>query len=78
MATHSAFLPGESPWTEEAGGLESMGSQRVRHDWVTKHKHSTYPYVCIKDKQKVLNNNECLFMLVVKYQIVLVLVLHIV
>ena len=26
------FLPGESPWTEELGGLQSMGSQRVRHD----------------------------------------------
>ena len=31
------FLPGESPWTEEPGGLQSMGSQRVRHDWMTKH-----------------------------------------
>ena len=28
-----AFLPGESPWTEEPGGLQSMGSQRVGHDW---------------------------------------------
>ena len=27
------FLPGESPWTEEPGGLQSMGSQRVRRDW---------------------------------------------
>ena len=27
------YLPGESPWTEEPGGLQSMGSQRVRHDW---------------------------------------------
>ena len=26
------FLPGESPWTEEPGGLHSMGSHRVRHD----------------------------------------------
>ena len=26
------FLPGESPWTEEPGELQSMGSQRVRHD----------------------------------------------
>ena len=32
MATHSVFLPGESPWTEELGGLQSMGSQRVGHD----------------------------------------------
>ena len=27
MATHSRFLPGDSPWTEEPGGLQSMGSQ---------------------------------------------------
>ena len=26
------FLPGESPWTEEPGGQQSMGSQRVGHD----------------------------------------------
>ena len=32
------FLPGESPWTEEPGGLQSMGSQRVGHDWEIKHK----------------------------------------
>ena len=31
------FLPGESPWTWESGGLQCMGSQRVRHDWETKH-----------------------------------------
>ena len=30
------FLPGESPWTEEPGGLQSMGLQRVGHNWVTK------------------------------------------
>ena len=29
------FLPGESPWTREPGGLQSGGSQRVRHDWAT-------------------------------------------
>ena len=27
------FLPGESPWTEESGWLQSTGSQRVRHNW---------------------------------------------
>ena len=26
------FLPGESPWIEEPGGLQSIGPQRVRHD----------------------------------------------
>ena len=35
MATHSSILAWESPWTEEPGGLQSMGSQRVRHDWAT-------------------------------------------
>ena len=37
------FLPGESPWTEEPGRLQSMGSQRVGHNWETKHTHTKYP-----------------------------------
>ena len=32
MATHSSILAWEIPWTEEPGGLQSMGSQRVRHN----------------------------------------------
>ena len=32
MATHSSVLAWKIPWTEEHGGLQSMGSQRVRHD----------------------------------------------
>ena len=32
MATHSNFLAWRIPWTEEPGELQSMGSQRVRHD----------------------------------------------
>ena len=32
MATHSSILDWRIPWTEEPGGLESMGSQRARHD----------------------------------------------
>ena len=32
MATHSRLLAWKIPWTEEPGGLQSMGSQRVRHD----------------------------------------------
>ena len=31
MATRSSVLAGRIPWTEEPGGLQSMGSQRVRH-----------------------------------------------
>ena len=32
MATHSSVLAWRIPWTEEPGGLQSMGSQRVEHD----------------------------------------------
>ena len=32
MATHSSILTWRIPWTEEPGGLQSMGSQRVRLD----------------------------------------------
>ena len=35
MATHSSTLAWKTPWTEEPGGLQSMGSLRVRHDWAT-------------------------------------------
>ena len=35
MATHSSILARRIPWTEELGGLQSMGSQRVRHDGAT-------------------------------------------
>ena len=32
MSTHSSILAWKIPWTEEPGGLQSMGLQRVRHD----------------------------------------------
>ena len=32
MATHSSILAWKLPWTEEPGGLQSMGSLRVGHD----------------------------------------------
>ena len=32
MATHSSILAWGIPWTEEPGGLQAMGLQRVRHD----------------------------------------------
>ena len=39
MATHSSILAWRIPGTEESGGLQSMGSQRVRHNLVTKPPH---------------------------------------
>ena len=42
VATHSSILAGEIPWTGEPGGLQSMGSQRVRQDLTTKEQqHSS-------------------------------------
>ena len=35
IATHSSILAWKIPWMEEPGRLQSMGSQRVGHDWVT-------------------------------------------
>ena len=35
MATHSSILAWKIPWMEEPGRLQSMGLQRVRHDWAT-------------------------------------------
>ena len=35
MATHSRILAWEVPWADEPGGLQSMGSERVGHNWVS-------------------------------------------
>ena len=36
MAIRFSILAWEIPWTEEPGGLQSMGLQKVRHNWATK------------------------------------------
>ena len=41
MTTHSSILAWRIPWTEEPGKLQSMGSQRIRHEWATKHSTKT-------------------------------------
>ena len=41
MATHSSILAWRIPWTEEPGGLQSTGLQRVGHDWAP-NKEKTY------------------------------------
>ena len=40
MTTHSSILAWETPWTEEPGGLQSMGSQRVEQDLATKQQQA--------------------------------------
>ena len=50
MATHSSILAWKIPWTEEPGGLQSIRSQRVGHDLVTKQQqtiHIIYVLLCL-------------------------------
>ena len=42
MAAHSSILAWRIPWTEEPGGLQSMGSERVTYDLATKPPAPTY------------------------------------
>ena len=44
MATHSSTLAWKIPWSEEPGRLQSMGLQRVRHDWAT----NTFTFMLLK------------------------------
>ena len=45
MATHSSILVWKIPSTEEPSMLQSMGLQRVKHDWVTKQQQQLRPLV---------------------------------
>ena len=47
MATHSSIRGWEIPWTEETGGLQSMGSQRVSHDLAIKQQHAKLLQSCL-------------------------------
>ena len=40
MATHSSILAWEIPCSREPGSLQTIGSQRAGHDWVTEHAHN--------------------------------------
>ena len=48
MATHCSTLAWKIPWTKEPGGLQSLGSQRVGHDWAT-----TFHFIHVKIKPEV-------------------------
>ena len=47
MATHSSILAWRIPWTEDPGRQQSMGSQRIEHDWATKTLAFTYLILCL-------------------------------
>ena len=51
MATQSSILAWEIPWTEEPGGLQSMGLQRVGHDLVSEHTHRRRVKLCNHQSQ---------------------------
>ena len=50
MATHSSILAWKIPWTEEPGRLQSMGSLRVGHDWVTSLSLFTFHFHALEEE----------------------------
>ena len=48
MTTHYSILAWEISWMEEPGKLQSLGLQRVRHNWVTNIKHTTIIILMLK------------------------------
>ena len=63
MATHSSLLAWRIPWTEEPGGLQSMGSQRVSHDWAAERAHtlelSAKPRLSLRLPEPLQHMSEC-------------------
>ena len=61
MATYSSVLAWRILWTEEPGGLQSMGSQRVGHDWAT-NTHTqlinTHTHICMSISNLKLDKTE--------------------
>ena len=65
MATHSGILAWKIPWTEELGGLQSMGLQRVRYDRAT-----SLSLLCIKyinSKELLHKTGNCIQYLIITY-----------
>ena len=60
MATHSGTVVWENPWTEEPGGLQSMGLQRVGHDLLNNDNNSwaqgsqmLFVVTCLKNNSEI-------------------------
>ena len=64
MATHSSILIWKIPWTEEPGGLQFMGLQKVRYSWMT--EHSTVHWNLYMREEKRIGGLECLGILQTK------------
>ena len=59
MATHSSILPWRIQWTEEPGRLQSMGLQRVRHDWAHTQNKENNSQVVNEEEIHVLGDKLC-------------------
>ena len=57
MAIHSSILAWEGPWTEESGGLQSMGPQELDTTYQLKHPHYMHPSFasCVKVTEWLLS-----------------------
>ena len=74
MATLSSILAWEIPWTEEPGGLQSIGSQRVEHNWSDLAHMHAYNFIkaefCISIhavEKKIICQNICAYICVCVY-----------
>ena len=57
-ATHSDILAWRTAWTEEPGGLQSVGSQRVGHDWALTYAHrSEDVQYATREEQRAITNS---------------------
>ena len=70
MATHSSIHAWKIPWTEEPGGLQSMGSQRVGHNWATSLSFIIFIIVILNFQSDNSNNQHVVLMLSLFLQIV--------
>ena len=65
MATHFSILSWRIPWTEEPGRLQSIKSQRVRHDWsnlaVTAEHFNSQWFQCLKSQGTKINISFTIF-----------------
>ena len=59
IATHSSILAWRISWTEEPGRLQSMGSQRVGHNWATKHRRQNSVLVKVTQRNRTKTSRVC-------------------
>ena len=64
MTTHSRILAWEMLWTKEPRGLQSMGSQQVRHSFITKHTYTQHQLENIPNNSKRVTENMTMSLMV--------------